>query len=435
MLSFPISEPNFHDQYYRMFGKTCKSVTLITNHTCSLDCLYCYEHHKDKCLMPIEIGKKIVDFLFEQDAQNSHYINSDNANGLILDFIGGEPLLAIKVIDQIMDYFLYIAIDKNHRWATNYMISISSNGVDYFKPDVIAFMNKWYGRVHIGITIDGNQELHDSCRKFPDGSPSYHLAAAAFKDAKNRFNQHGTKLTISKENLKFLSAACMDMIDTFDLQYLQGNPVFEAEWDNQDANLYYRELKKLADWLIESGRWSTTWLAFFSDFIGHRLSEDDNQNFCGGSGKMLAFDVDGTIYPCLRYSPISVGNDMAQQFVIGNLTDGIAQNPQTERFMSCLECITRRSMSTDECWSCPIASGCATCTAWQFEHYGDGNHRCTNICPMHKARVMATSYFYNTIYRNEGESKRFAFNLPAEWAIPIVGEEEYQMLLSLASAD
>ena len=115
MLSFPISEPNFHDQYYRMFGKTCKSVTLITNHTCSLDCLYCYEHHKDKCLMPIEIGKKIVDFLFEQDAQNSHYINSDNANGLILDFIGGEPLLAIKVIDQIMDYFLYIAIDKNHR--------------------------------------------------------------------------------------------------------------------------------------------------------------------------------------------------------------------------------------------------------------------------------------------------------------------------------
>lgn len=385
--------------------------------------------------MPPDVAKHTVDFLFEQDERNSKYINEDCAHGIVLDFIGGEPLLEIDLIDEIMDYFLYTALSKNHRWATQYMISISSNGVDYFNPKVIAFMNKWYGRVSIGITIDGNKELHDSCRKFPDGSPSYEFAAAAFRDAKSRFNQHGTKLTISKENLKYLSTACIDMINEFDLQYLQANPVFEAEWDDDDANLYYGELIKLADWLISNDRWKRTWLAFFTDFIGKPLPEHENQPYCGGSGKMLAFDVDGTIYPCVRYSPVSIGKDLASQFVIGNIYDGIGQTDVTREFMSCLECITRRSMSTDECWNCPIASGCATCTAWQFEHFGDGNHRCTYICPMHKARVMAASYFYNTIYRKYDQPDRFALNIPKEWAIPIVGEKEYEMLISLAKED
>jgi len=395
-------------------------------------CEYCYQHNKDGKPMSIEIGKKIVDFLFEQDAKNSRYVNADCAHGIILDFIGGEPLLEIDLIDQIMDYFMSTALSTNHRWAANFMISMSSNGNNYFNPAVIEFMNKWYGRVSIGITIDGNQELHDSCRKFKDGSPSYEYAAAAFKDAKQRFNQHGTKLTISKKNLQYLSKACVDMIDTFDLQYLQANPVFEAEWNNDEARLYYEELKKLADWLIDTGRWETTWLAFFSDYIGHALPEDDDRNFCGGAGLMLAFDVDGTIYPCLRYSPISVGNELAKQYVIGDLDAGVGETSCTREFMDCLECITRRSMSTDECWNCPIASGCATCTAWQFEHFGDGNHRCTYICPMHKARVMATSYFYNTLYRKFDQPERFALNIPREWAIPIVGEKEYEMLISLA---
>ena len=172
--------------------------------------------------MNIESGRKVVDFLFEQDAANSRFVNKDNAHGLVIEFIGGEPLLAIDLIDYIMDYFIYKAINLKHRWSTNFMISISSNGVDYFNPSVIAFMNKWYGRLSIGITVDGNRELHDACRRFPNGDPSYELASKAFLDAKTRFSQTGTKLTISKDNLRFLSTACIDMISDFGLSYLHG---------------------------------------------------------------------------------------------------------------------------------------------------------------------------------------------------------------------
>lgn len=65
-------------------------------------------------VMPLEIAKKAIDMLFDEDAQNSQYVNAEAASGIILDFIGGEPLLTIDLIDQICDYFLYTAIDRNH---------------------------------------------------------------------------------------------------------------------------------------------------------------------------------------------------------------------------------------------------------------------------------------------------------------------------------
>lgn len=128
--------------------------------------------------------------------------------------------------------------------ATRFMISMSSNGSHYFQPNVQAFMRKWAGRVNIGITIDGNKELHDSCRRTVVGGPTYDMAAAAFADARSGLNQSGTKLTLSQSNLKYLYAACVDMIEKFDLTSLHGNPVFEDEWTVEDAALYYAELKK-----------------------------------------------------------------------------------------------------------------------------------------------------------------------------------------------
>lgn len=427
MLDLPRAEPQFGDDFSRMYGGWAKSVTFIVCHNCSMICTYCYEHNKGNRVMSLETAKQCVDLLFDEDEKNDQYINDDAANGIILDFIGGEPLLEIKLIDQIMDYFIYTALERNHRWANRFMISMSSNGTEYFKPEVQDFIRKWDGRVHIGITIDGNQELHDSCRRLVDGSPSYHLAAAAFNDIKERFGQDGTKLTLSPQNLKYLFTACKDMIETFDLKYLQGNPIFEAEWTNEEATLYYRELKKLADWLIESGRWEKTWIAFFSDFIGHALPEEDNRCYCGGSSKMIAFDVDGKMYPCLRFAPISIGPDKAAECVIGDCENGFYQ----DGFYSCLNCTTRRSESTDECWSCPIASGCASCTAWDYECGGLPIKRSTNICPMHKARVLATAYYYNTLYRLHGEPDRFELHVPSDWAIPIIGQQEYEMLVEV----
>ena len=313
------------------------------------------------------------------------------------------------------------------------MISISTNGVAYFEPAVQHFFKKWGNKVSVGITIDGNEELHDKCRRFPDGRPSYDLAAAAFKDAIKRYGYDGTKLTIARANLPYLATAFKDMINEFGVSFIQGNPVFEEEWNNEDAELYYRQIKEVADWLLEDDRWQHIGTSFLDSFVGHALPETDNSNWCG-NGKMLAVDTDGRIYSCVRYSPISVGEEKGSKACIGDVDRGLCADGCQKCFMEYLNSITRRSASTDECWHCPIASGCATCNAWQYDLYGDAGKRCTRICPMHKARVLATAYYYNKLWRLTGDDElHFDLNVPEEWAVPIIGKQEYALLISLAN--
>ena len=146
---------------------------------------------------------------------------------------------------------------------------------------------------------------------------------------------------------------------------------------------------------------------------------------------MLAFDVDGTILPCLRYSSMSLG-DNRQPLVVGHVDTGIGATREQRDTIEMLEAITRQSQSTDECLNCPIASGCAWCSAYNYEITGTPNKRLTYICCMHKARVLAASYHWNTLLRLEGSSERFALHIPKEWALEIIPEGEYKMLLELS---
>ena len=99
-----------------------------------------------------ETARRVVDLLFEEDAKENPYLNPSVAQALVLDFIGGEPLLAVELMDYFMQYFLWKAVTLNHRWAIHYMISISSNGTLMNTEAVRRFLTLYKGRVSLGIT-------------------------------------------------------------------------------------------------------------------------------------------------------------------------------------------------------------------------------------------------------------------------------------------
>lgn len=422
---------NFTETYVEFYhGTQARYVTFIVTHACNLKCSYCYEHSKSDKRMTLEVAKKCVDILFESDAQNSPYINDTLMNGIVLDFIGGEPLIEIDLIDEIATYFLDQAILRNHRWATRYMLSMTSNGMLYFDPKVKRFLDKYNGRVNISITVDGDKETHDTCRVDCNGCGSYDKASAAFSDAKNRYGQIGTKFTIAPENVDRVFIACKDIIERHDLSILHCNCVYEEGWNESHAKVLYYELKKLADWIIATKKYEYIMLSIFDESIGHKMLDADNQNWCGGTGKMLAFDVDGTVYPCIRYAPLSMNRRPLIR--LGDSDNGIANLKEDKDTIDMLNSITRKSQSTDECINCPIGSGCGWCSAHNYESLGSVNKRATFICPTHKARCLAASYYWNNVYKLLGETTKFEMNVPAEWAIPIIGEDEYNMLVNLA---
>lgn len=427
---YNFTQYDFVSEYTRMYGSMPRTITFIVTEACNLRCTYCYQHNKSARVMPFDVAKKCVDTLFAEDAAGSVYINPSVADGLILDFIGGEPMLEIKLIDQIVDYFLDKALALNHRWVIKYMISMSSNGTKYFDPDVQTFLKKHKGRVSVGITIDGDELLHDSCRKYPDGSGSYKDAAAAFHDILKKHNQRGTKLTLAPANICYLAEAAKHMFQEFGIETLHANCVFEQGWTIGHAKTMYRQLKELADWILDNDLEETCHISLFDAGKYRPMKPEDNKNWCGGTGQMLAFGINGEIYPCQRYSPASLGTN-AKPLLIGDASHGIERTADEVATCDMLRSITRRSQSADECFDCPVAGGCAWCSAYNYEIFGTPNKRATFICDMHRAEALANVYYWNKLAHKHGYTERFPMRLPRDIALTIIDADECTMLEAL----
>lgn len=406
-----------------------KTVTFVVTESCNLACTYCYQCNKTTKAMTKEIAIKAVDMLFDE-SEKSDYINQSM---IILDFIGGEPLIEIELMDFIVEYFKYKAIINNHIWMNNYMISISTNGTLYDDPRVKDFLDRNHGRVSFNITIDGNKELHDSCRLYADGRPSYEIVEKAVKDVVAKNNNIGTtKLTLAPENIEYLLDAIKNLY-SLNIKHIFANCVYEEGWTYDHAKVLYIELKKVADYIIDNNLINDIYCSLFDETLGQPMTPEDNQNWCGGTGKMLAIGPDGVLYPCLRYMSYCLENKERKPISFGHIDTGIGTTEEEKENIKCLQCITRKSQSTDECYNCSIGSGCAWCSGYNYDKFGTPNKRATFVCCTHKARVLANHYFYMRIFNETNTHTGYhkTLNLSKEEALKIISEKEYNMLFNL----
>jgi radical SAM domain protein len=408
-----------------------QTVTFQVTDDCNLACKYCYQMHKGKKKMSFETAKKMVDLLLSGDKGVGDYINPQKSPGLIVDFIGGEPLLEIDLIDRICSYTINRMIELSHPWLTRTMFSICSNGVCYFEPEVQRVLQKWNQRLSFSVTVDGNKELHDSCRVFPDGRPSYDLAIAAAKDWVNKGGYMGSKVTIAPANVMHVYDAITHMIE-LGYNEINANCVYEEGWKPVHATVFYDQLKKLADYILNHNldMERDYYISLFEEKYFHPKQEDDLENWCGGNGVMLAVDPDGVIYPCLRYMESSLAGQQ-KPYSIGDVDRGICQCDCHKCRVERLKKVDRRTQSTDECFYCPIAEGCAWCTAYNYQVFGTPDARATYICNMHKARALGNIYFWNKYYKKHGIDKHMENYVPEKWVLDIITQAEWNMLNSL----
>ena len=430
-----IKEENYTDYISKIYREineeldyfTSRNITFQITDDCPMSCTYCYQGHKGHRMMSKEVAKKGVDLLFDLYEKNEGTFINKNTKGIVLDFIGGEPLMNIEIIDYICSYFMERCLKENHPWLWTWRASMISNGALYFEPKVQEFLKKFQGFVSFGVTIDGPKEIHDACRVYHDGHGNFDDAYKAMKHFNSTYYENlGTKVTIAPENLSNLNKIVEFFVNE-GMHTIHANCTYEAKWNEDNAKLFYNELKQMADYLLKLN--DGTYVSLFDDFIGHSLDDNSNQNWCRGTGDMLAFDPDGIAYPCLRYMSSSLGEDQLP-IVIGSV-DGLWITNEQKQAQENLNNITRRSQSTDECYYCPIASGCAWCSAWNYQCYGTPNKRCTNICIMHKARVLANVYYWNKYYQLNNIDNKFELNLPKEECLKIIDENEYNMLINL----
>ena len=202
--------------------------------------------------MPLETATKFIDLLIENNKNTQYYIDTWASDGVILDFIGGEPFLEVELMDQITEYFQKKVIEANHPWQYNWVISISSNGTLYFEPNVQSFLKKWQGHISLSISVDGNKQLHDSCRIFPDGSGSYDIAIKAVHHYINELHgRMGSKMTLAPDNVMHTYEAVKNLIEE-GYTTINLNCIYEKGWNENHAIVLYNQLKELANYILNN---------------------------------------------------------------------------------------------------------------------------------------------------------------------------------------
>lgn len=310
-------------------------------------------------------------------------------------------------------------------WYKYIKFSICTNGTEWFNPEVQELMQYIGNLTSFTVSIDGNKELHDSARVHPDGRGSYDEAIAAANDYQKKYSVDlGSKMTIAPGNLIFVYVALKHYLDS-GAQHIHANCVYEEGWTIEHAQEYYRQLKKLADYKLEN--YPEVELSIFNEDWYRPNDPSNNDRWCGGNGAMLACDTEGKLYPCLRYTPSSVGHGRDNYVIIGDVDEGINEDAMAE-----LVKITRRSASDDECFYCPIGAGCGVCQAYCWEVTGTVNSRTKFHCKMHQAQALANVYYWNKYYQKYNINKRFRNRVPEDWALQIIDKDELMMLYRIS---
>lgn len=167
------------------YNTSSLGLTIAPTLNCNFRCVYCYEKGCEKNgNMSEEVQRKIIEYV---------EVNAPTINSLVISWHGGEPLLAIDIIEHLTKEFLRIT----KKYNIEYSASIVTNG--YLLNSEILDRLVICQIKHCQITIDGNRETHNERRPHVKGINTYDTIIQNACVA-SKFFPVGVRVNIDKEN-------------------------------------------------------------------------------------------------------------------------------------------------------------------------------------------------------------------------------------------
>jgi radical SAM protein with 4Fe4S-binding SPASM domain len=375
-----------------------KTIQILTNLDCNLDCDYCYENKKD-LVNDIEDIKNYINIELDK-------ISREDNIYLIIELIGGESLMHVELLEEIISYMESL---RNKHNIENISYSISSNGTLIgTSSKVQRFIQKYKDIINIAISIDGLKDTHDKHRIYKNtGKGTYDDVIRGLDWLKeNRFPmcKVGLKATYTHETIRRLFESIKYLMSLGCYNDIGSNPVFEEHWNTkEDSDIILSQIIKVIDYVFDTN------IVNESKILYHILGKLDlsnfgynfvheNKNWCGSCTQMICIGFDKKVYGCNRFC--TSGND---DLKIGYLTDdGIEVTNQ--KLID--EVSIQYSLYPDECGECDLHSQCASCAAIAYEvnpndpkQYIDRK----NMCGWTHAVVIGRYYFRDRLrqYRSQ----------------------------------
>jgi uncharacterized protein len=126
--------------------------------TCNLACSYCYVLEKPKTRLSINLALHIIDELL---------LHNDPSKVTRLIWHGGEPMLAG------LSFYRSVCIYMHHKYPDHQIEHLIQTNGTLLKDEWIEFFQA--ERFKVGVSLDGSQAIHDSCRKTIDGKGSFKI--------------------------------------------------------------------------------------------------------------------------------------------------------------------------------------------------------------------------------------------------------------------
>lgn len=315
---------------------------IMVSQDCNLACKYCYGGESGtfnhKGLMEIETAERCFRYLLS--------VGKGREFQKVV-FIGGEPLLNMKVIKHIVLLWEKIKASYGDKKV---FFTLTTNGL-LLTPEIVEFFKK-YG-VGVAVSLDGPKQVHDQNRVLAGGGSTFDKVMQGIELLRKYDLPISIRTTVTKD-VSF--AVLHDFFEQqrFDIHTISivDYPMVKPERCYQFAIEDYRKfllqqreiMKKGYKDIAENNKNSFDAKHFSVSF--HKSRREYGFFLCGAGNWIVAFGIDGYIYPCNRL----VGHE---KFRIGDLKNGINKENMKKIFSDFLEA----SKNCNTCWAAARCKG------------------------------------------------------------------------------
>ena len=283
-------------------------------------------------------------------------------------FMGGEPFLNFDVIKSVVEWM------QNQKTNVRMEAYATTNGTvltEEMKDWLVAHKDIF----KVQLSYDGTPVQQQANRASRAIDIDFFLAT---------FPMQGVHVTISKQTLPRLSEGVRYILDKG--ARCSTTLAIGTEWADQDAIIYLRELRDLADAYLTryTDREPIPALNGSLHLIGrHNVGKPS----CRECIDFRTYDVDGTAYPCHLFTPLVVGKERSIS---------LDYFEKDDRLMQC------GGKDDPYCSDCPLCNWCPTCYGFNYLFTGSTGARDHHICKMMFAQALAASEYQINYFRKVG---------------------------------
>ncbi|WP_378952745.1 radical SAM protein [Pelosinus sp. sgz500959] len=163
-------------------NKGWKMLILGLTGQCNFTCSYCYAHEHPQESMSVDTGIQAIDMA------------AQSGKPFVLQFSGGEPLLAFDVMQKLVGYV--------HQKKIPAILQVQTNA-SLMERDMAIYLRN--AKVGIGISLDGRPDQNDVYRKLPSGAGTSSLILRGAEILAQVGVEIGITCVVTDHNVRHLS--------------------------------------------------------------------------------------------------------------------------------------------------------------------------------------------------------------------------------------